>query len=152
MSDPLCQTSPGTAPFASEELPPPLASWSRLKVGPAGGGTQGGGADRRPVTGGRLDEAALSLGAEPVAVAPDGQDVTVVQEPVEDCGRDDRIGEYDAPFSKAAVRGDHHGAGFVGAAERLEKQASRVWLQRQVAELVDDQQLRLRERQQFLVQ
>jgi hypothetical protein len=33
--------------------------------------------------GGRLDEAALSLGAEPVAVAADGQHVTVVQGPVE---------------------------------------------------------------------
>jgi hypothetical protein len=54
-----------------------------LKVSFAGGGTEGGGADRRPVTGGRLDEAALSLGAEPVAVAPDGQHMTVVQEPVE---------------------------------------------------------------------
>jgi hypothetical protein len=30
---------------------PLLASWSRLKVGCAGGGTRGGGADRRPVTG-----------------------------------------------------------------------------------------------------
>src|SRR5947209_13502590 len=85
----FCQTPSGTAPFASRRTAPTLASRSRLKVSSAGGGTEGGGADRRPVTGGRLDEAALSLGAEPVAVAPDGQDVTVVQEPVEDCGRDD---------------------------------------------------------------
>jgi hypothetical protein len=51
-----------------------------LKVGSAGDGPEGGGADRRPVTGERL---ALSLGAEPVAVAADGQHVAVVQEPVE---------------------------------------------------------------------
>jgi hypothetical protein len=70
---------------------------------------------RRP-TGGRLDEAALSLAAKPVAVAPDGQHMTVVQEWVEDCGRDDRIGEYDAPFSNAAVRSDQHGARFVAIA------------------------------------
>jgi hypothetical protein len=43
-----------------------------LKVGAAAEGTEGGGADRRPLTGERLDEAALSLGAEPVAVAADG--------------------------------------------------------------------------------
>ena len=55
-----------------------------MKVVSAGDGTEGGGADRRAVTGGRLDEAALSLGAEPVAVAADRQHVAVVQEPVED--------------------------------------------------------------------
>jgi hypothetical protein len=38
---------------------------------------------RRPVTEGRLNEAAPPLGAEPVAVAADGQHVAVVQEPVE---------------------------------------------------------------------
>ncbi|MEY9590697.1 hypothetical protein ABIA06_002988 [Bradyrhizobium yuanmingense] len=32
-----------------------------MKVGSAAGGTEGGGADRRAVSGGRLDEAALSL-------------------------------------------------------------------------------------------
>lgn len=69
-----------------------------------GGGTKGGGADRRPVTGGRLDEAALALGAEPVAVAADRQHVAVVQQPVEDGGRHDRIGEHGAPLGNAAVR------------------------------------------------
>jgi hypothetical protein len=58
-----------------------VAGWFRRD------GTEGGGADRRPVAGGRFCEAALSLGAEPVAVAADGQHVAVVQEPVEDCGR-----------------------------------------------------------------
>lgn len=56
---------------------------------------EGGGADRRAVTGGRrLDEAAFALGAEPVAVAADRQHMAVVQEPVEDRGRDHGIGEH----------------------------------------------------------
>ena len=91
---PCCQTPSGTAPFASRRTAPTLASWSRLKVSCAGGGTEGGGADRRAVSGGRLDEAALSLGAEPVAVAADRQHVAVVQEPVEDRGGDHRITEH----------------------------------------------------------
>ncbi|MDA9395500.1 hypothetical protein WN73_33800 [Bradyrhizobium sp. CCBAU 45394] len=53
-----------------------------MKVSSAADGTEGGGADRRAVSGGRLDEAALALGAEPVAVAADSQHVTVVQEPI----------------------------------------------------------------------
>lgn len=54
-----------------------------MKVGFAVNGPEGGGADRRPVTGKWLDEAALSLGAEAEAeaVAADGQHVAVVQEP-----------------------------------------------------------------------
>lgn len=101
---------------------------------------------------GRLDEAALSPGAEPVAVAADGQDVAVVQEAVEDSGGDHRIGEHRAPFGNAAVGSDQHGAGFVAPADELEEQVGGVGFQRQVTELVDDQQFGLRRRQQFLVQ
>jgi hypothetical protein len=85
---------PELPPLRHEELPPPSGSCSRSQVGFAGEGPAGGGADRRLVTGERLDETALSLGAEPVAVAADGQDVAVVQEPVEDRGRDHRIPEH----------------------------------------------------------
>jgi hypothetical protein len=52
----------------------------------------------------------------------------------------------------AAVRGDQLGASFVTPAHQLEEQVRRVGLQWQVAEIVDDQQLRFRPRQQFPVQ
>ena len=71
-----------------------------MKVGSAADGTEGGGADRRAVSGGRLDEAALSLGAEPVAVAADRQYVAVVQEPVEDggaCHGEQRVAAWARP-------------------------------------------------------
>ncbi|BAL05313.1 hypothetical protein BwSH20_72380 [Bradyrhizobium ottawaense] len=59
-------------------------------VASAGDGTEGGGADRTAVTGGRrFDEA--TLGAESVAVAADRQHVAVVQEPVEDRGKKTRL-------------------------------------------------------------
>ena len=38
--------------------------------------TEGGGADQRPITGGRLDEAALSFTAEPVAFVNGGPEQT----------------------------------------------------------------------------
>ena len=98
-----------------------------MKVVSAGDGPEGGGADRRAVTGGRrLDEAALALGSEPVAVAADRQHVAVVQEPVEDRGGDHGISEHGAPFGNTAVRGDQHGASFVAPAEQLEEQMCRV--------------------------
>ena len=124
-----------------------------MKVVSAGDGPEGGGADRRAVTGGRrLDEAALALGSKPVAVAADRQHMAMVQEPVEDRGGDHGIGEHRAPFGNATVRRDQHGAGFVAPADQLEEQVRGVGLQWQVAEFVDDQELRLRQRQQLFVQ
>jgi len=70
-------------------------------------GTEGGGADRRAVNGGRhLDEATLPFGAEHLAVAAYRQHVAVMQDPVEDRGGDHGIGEHGATFGNAAVRRD----------------------------------------------
>jgi hypothetical protein len=74
-------------------------------VGSAGDGAEGGGAHRSAVSGGRrLDEAALALDTQPIAVAADGQHVAVVKEPVEDRGGHNRIGEHRAPFGHVPVR------------------------------------------------
>jgi len=98
-----------------------------LKVCSAAGGAQGGGADRRAVSGGRLDEAALSLGAEPVAVAADVS-TWLWCRPVEDRGGDHRIRKHGAPFGHAAVGRNQHGASFVAAADQLEEQMRRIGL------------------------
>lgn len=95
------------------------------------------------------DEAALSLGAEPVTIAADRQHVAVMQEPVEDRGGDHGTGEHSAPFGNTAVRGDQHGASFIAPADQLEEEMCRVRFQRQIAELVDDQQLWLRHASSF---
>lgn len=113
-----------------------------MKIVSDGDGPEGGGADRRAVTGGRcLDEAALALGSEPVAPAADRQHVAVVHESIEDGGGDHGIGERGARFGNAAVRRDQHGAGLVAPTDQLEEQMRRVGFQRKIAEFVDDQQL-----------
>jgi len=72
----------------------------------AGGGAVGGGADRSSVTGGRrFDEATLALGAESVAVAADSQHLAVMEQSVEDRGRDDRGSAGATPHS-ATLRFD----------------------------------------------
>ena len=126
-------------------------SGSRSWLVVAGDGVEGGGADRKAVTGGRLDQSAPSLGAQPIAVASDRQHVAVMQEPVEDGGGDDGVGEHRAPLGDAAVRGYQHRAGLVAAADELEEQMRGVGLERQIAKLIDDQQLRLGEADQLLV-
>jgi hypothetical protein len=62
------------------------------------------------------------------------------------------VGEHHAPFGNAAVRRDQHGAVLVRPADQLEEQVRRIGLQWQVAEPVDVQQHRLRQRHEFLVQ
>src|SRR4051794_16597497 len=48
---------------------------------------------------GSFEQPGTSFLAQPVAVAADRDDVTVVQQPVEDCGRDDGIAEHGAPLA-----------------------------------------------------
>src|SRR3546814_10081923 len=45
-----------------------------------------------------------------------------------------------APFGKAAVGGEDHGAAFIAGVDQLEEQVAAAWDDRQVADLVDDQQ------------
>ena len=85
-----CLTAASTAP-----------AWSRS------GSPSGGCALRRRC---RLEQPAAALLAQSVAVAANGQHVAVVQEAIEDCGRDHRVDEHRAPFAHGPVRGDQHGA------------------------------------------
>ena len=64
----------------------------------------------------------------------------MVQEPVEQCGRDDRIAEDLTPFREAAVRGEDHGPLFVAGVDELEEQVGAAGCDRKVADLIDNQQ------------
>ncbi len=90
-----------------------------------------------------MQKPAATFFAQAVAVAPDRDDVTVVKQPVQDCGRDDCITEYSTPFTDGTVRGDEHCASLVAPADQLKEQMRCIGLERQVAEFVDNQQLGL---------
>ena len=92
---------------------------------------------------GLLQKATATLFAEPIAVSADGDDVAVVEQSIEDGGRDDGIAKDRAPFSHGPVGGHEHGAALIAAADELEEQMRGVGLERQIAELVDNQQFRL---------
>ena len=53
------------------------------------------------------------LFAEAVSVVPDGDDVTVVEQPVEDRRGHDGVAKDGPQFADGAVRGDEHGAALV---------------------------------------
>lgn len=83
-----CQATSKSDPLATRKLTP--LPWSTLCCLPAPGRHFGFG-----------EKAGAAFLAEPVAVATDREDVAVVEQPIEDRGRDDRIAEDGAPFARA---------------------------------------------------
>ena len=64
----------------------------------------------------------------------------MVQKPIEQRGGDHGIAEDLAPFGKAAIGGEDHGAFFVASIDELEEEIAAARYYRQIADLVDDQQ------------
>ena len=82
----------------------------------------------------------ISMRSEAIAGALDLDDDGVVEEAIEQCGGDDRVAEDVAPFREAAIRGENHGALFVAGVDQLEEEVGAAVADRQIADLVDDQQ------------
>lgn len=80
-----------------------------------------------------LDQAGAALLAQPIAVAADGDDVAVVEEPVEDGGGGHWIAENRAPFAHGAVAGDEQAVALVAARDELEEQMRGVLVKGQIA-------------------
>ena len=78
--------------------------------------------------------------AEPIARPLDLDDDGVMEESVEQRRGDDRVAEDVAPFGEAAVGGEDHRTLFVAGIDQLEEQVATAGDDRQVADLVDDEQ------------
>jgi hypothetical protein len=78
--------------------------------------------------------------AESIAGALDLDDLGVMEQAIEQGGGDDLVAEDVAPFAEAAVGGEDHGAALVTGVDELEEQVGAAGGDRQVADLVDDQQ------------
>src|ERR1019366_8224065 len=70
-----------------------------------------------------------------------GEDAGVVQEAVQDGGRDGRVFEDRAPVGDPPVRREHDAAVFVAAADDLEEMRGCFAGHREVAQLVNDEEL-----------
>src|SRR4029077_1755465 len=78
--------------------------------------------------------------AESIAGALDLDDLGVVEQAIEQGGGDDLDAEDVAPFAEAAVGGEDHGAALVAGIDELEEQVGAAGGDRQVSDLVDDEQ------------
>jgi hypothetical protein len=86
---------------------------------------------------GLLQKASPALFTQPVAIATDGDDLAVVEQPVEDHGGDDRIAEHGSPLADGAVRGDQHGTALVASRDQLEEQMRVTWSSHFVPTIID---------------
>ena len=69
--------------------------------------------------------------------------MAVVQQPIEDGGRHHLITKHLVPLLNGAVGADQHAALLVTPGDQLEEQVPRLGFERQLAQLIDDQQFRL---------
>jgi hypothetical protein len=68
-----------------------------------------------------------------------------MEQAVEDGGCHHGVAEHGSPLADRAITGDQHAAPLVAPRDELEEQMRRTGLERQVAELIDDQQSRFAE-------
>ena len=89
---------------------------------------------------GGADEAGLELVLEPVGIAPNVERDGVVEDAVQDGRSNDPVTEDVPPAAEALVAGEDHGAALVAAADELEEEVGAGAVDREVADLVDDEQ------------
>ena len=66
----------------------------------------------------------------------------MMKQAVEQCGGDDRIAEDLAPFCKATIGGQDHGPALVARVDELEEQVATTLNDRQVPDLINDEERR----------
>ena len=80
------------------------------------------------------------MGTEAVAGTFDLDDHGMVEQTVEECRGHDRVTEDFTPFGKAAIAGQDHGTLFVAGIDELEEEVGAAVGDRQIADLIDDQE------------
>jgi hypothetical protein len=78
--------------------------------------------------------------AQAVAGALDLHDDSMVEQTVKQCGCDDRITEDVTPFGESTIGRKDHGGALVACSDQLEEQVAAAGHDREVADLIDDQQ------------
>ena len=81
--------------------------------------------------------------AHPVAVAANVDDVAMMEQAIDQRSGHEIVTEDLAPFVEGLVRGQDGGGGFVAAGHELEEEHGVVAIDREVADLVDDQDRRV---------
>lgn len=76
-----------------------------------------------------------------VGLSFQGDDVGMVDEPVDGCGSDGGIAEGFTPPGEREVAGDDDGTGFIAGGDELEEEIGTISIKWDVAQLIDNDQL-----------
>ena len=94
----------------------------------------------------------FGVASHPVAVAPDVDDVAAVKQPVQERGGHDLVVEDLAPALEALVRGEHRRVVLVAPVDQLEEEDGAAAGDREIADLVHDQECGIGQGLEALVQ
>ena len=83
--------------------------------------------------------------AHPVAAAADVDDMAVMQQPIDERSGHDLVAQDLAPLLEAFIGGQHSGCALIAPVDELEEEHGAGLADRQVADLVDDQERRIGE-------
>src|ERR1700741_3792248 len=108
------------------------------RFGRNGGRGQGGGG-RGPVLFPRRHQSCLPTVFQPIALSPNVDGRRVMQQSIQNGGRDDRVSEDRTPVPVALVRSQDDAASFVPCTHQLEENRGPQIIQRQVTDFVDHQ-------------
>src|ERR1700731_1441763 len=87
-------------------------------------------------------ESGLALVVEPITFSIDADDDGVMKDAIEHRGGQHTVaGEGAVPTAEGEIRGENHRAALVATLDDLEEQVGLLAVQRQIADLVNDQQL-----------
>src|SRR5438552_3330371 len=101
---------------------------------------------------GGADEAGFELVLQAIGVPTDVERDGVVEDAVKDRGRDHAVAEDVAPRAEALVAREDHRAALVAAAEELEEEIGAGTVDREIADLVDEEQARHRVELELLLE
>jgi hypothetical protein len=82
----------------------------------------------------------IGMLSQPVARSFDLDDYGVVKQPIEQCRGDNGVAKNLTPFGEAAIGGEDHGAALVAGIDELEEQIAAARDDRQISDLVHDQE------------
>ena len=82
---------------------------------------------------------------EPVTVVSGFNDMAMMGEPVQKCRCQFRITEHTRPFREAQVGGNNYAGLLIQLADQVEQQCSSGLAERQIAQLIQNHQIGMRE-------
>ena len=100
----------------------------------------------------RCDQPGFELLAEPIALSFDVDGARMVEQAIQNGRRDDRIAKDLAPGAQALIARQDDGTPFIATGDELEEQVRPLPINRDIADLINDEEVGLGEEPELVLQ